>query len=139
MPWPISRTNLPVRSNWNSRDAAVRHGARGADRDRRIAGARVDVDVAPRVGRHAGDFAQVDVVGHRQRARIRIELNRRNRLLRREQAAADGERGRDRENQCSSSCRSPYRAAADDVAGCIFDGLRMIFCARHAEISETNS
>ena len=33
----------------------------------------------------------------------------------------------------------PYRAAADEVAGCIFDGLRMIFCARHAEISETYS
>jgi hypothetical protein len=29
--------------------------------------------------------------------------------------------------------------AADEVAGCIFDGLRMIFCARHAEISDTNS
>jgi len=33
----------------------------------------------------------------------------------------------------------PYRAAADEVAGCVFDGLRMIFCARHAEISDTNS
>ena len=34
------------------------------------------------------DLAEVDVVGHRQRARIRIELNRRHRLPRKQTAAA---------------------------------------------------
>ena len=79
----------------------------------------------------------MDVVGHRQRDRIRVELDRRNRLPERT-AAADGERGRDEKINVRLHV-PPYRAAADDVAGCIFDGLRMIFCARHAEISDTNS
>ena len=32
-----------------------------------------------------------------------------------------------------------YFASADDVVSCIFAGLKMIFCARQAEISDTNS
>ena len=54
--------------------AAVRDGARRAERDRRVAGARVDEDVALGVGRHAGRFAQVDVVGQLQQIGVRVEL-----------------------------------------------------------------
>jgi hypothetical protein len=53
-------------------------------------------------------------------------------------SAADGKRSCDREKKCSLHNGLPYRPA-EDVAGCIFEGLRMIFCARHAEISETKS
>ena len=53
--------------------AAVREHARSA-RDRvGIAGARVDEDVALGIGRHAGRFAQVDVLGQLQQIRSRIE------------------------------------------------------------------
>src|SRR5262245_19655901 len=78
----------------------------------------------------------MNVVGHRQRARVRIELNRRYRLAR-DQRAADHQRCRDGEDQCFFHVAS-YRAA-DDVAGCILDGSRRTFCARQAEISDTKS
>ncbi len=33
----------------------------------------------------------------------------------------------------------PLYRTADDEVGCVFAGLRMIFCARQAEISDTKS
>ena len=117
---------------------AMGNGARPAEGDRGIAGARVHVNIAARARRDAGDLAQVNVVGQRQQVRIRVELNRRDLRLAEEHAAARRQRNHDRQNECAFHVSS-YRAAEPDEAGCIFDGLSMIFCARHAEISDTNS
>ena len=57
--------------------SAMRERARRGHRDRRMAGARVDEDVAARIRRHAADFAEIDVVGQRQRVRRRIEVESR--------------------------------------------------------------
>src|SRR4029077_18016963 len=41
---------------------AVHEWTRRRERHRRVAGAGVDEDVAARIGRHAADFAQIDVI-----------------------------------------------------------------------------
>ena len=58
---------LPVAIELEQPRAAVRERTRRRQRHRRMAGARVDEDVAARIGRHAADFAEIDVVGQRQR------------------------------------------------------------------------
>ena len=55
--------------------AAVREWPRGADRDRRMTRARVDEDVALRIGRHAADFAEIEAGGQLKRVGDRIELD----------------------------------------------------------------
>ncbi len=116
--------------------SAVRHRARGAERDRRIAGARVEEDVALRIGRHAGRFPHVNGVGEPQQIGARLERNLGNRRLG-DDPAAGGERDR-REHRLDGSFHGVllYRALA--VVGAGF-GFKMIFWARQAEISDTNS
>jgi hypothetical protein len=77
--------------------SAVRHGARRAQRDRRIAGACVDVDVALGIGGDAGDFAKVQT--RRQRENLRGgERNLGNLQLRRRRGGCCRER-RDRHDE----------------------------------------
>ena len=72
-----------MRSNWNSREPPCDDRARRAERDGRVAGPRVEEDVALRVGRDAGRFTHVDVVGELQEIRrLRVERNLGNRELR---------------------------------------------------------
>ena len=106
----------------------------------RIAGARVDEDVALRIGRHAGRFAEVDVrpgtsAGSApSRTRISGTANwARQRARRRQHRRADQQ---DSQVTFHDALIPPYRAA-DEVCG--FCGFSMIFCARHAVISETKS
>src|SRR5439155_11995759 len=53
---------------------AVHEWTRRRERHRRVAGAGVDEDVAARIGRHAADFAQIDVVRQCQWIR-RVEVH----------------------------------------------------------------
>ena len=76
--------------------SAVRHGARGAERHRRVAGPGVEEDVALGVGGDAGRFTHVDVVGETSADRRRIERHLGNRDWATDPAA--GARARCREH-----------------------------------------
>src|SRR5438034_1091890 len=58
---------FPVAIELKQPRSAVREGPRRSHRQRRMAGARVDEDLAARIGRDATDLAQIDVVGQHQR------------------------------------------------------------------------
>ena len=119
---------FPVAIELKQPRSAVHERPRRRHRHRRMAGARVDEDVAARIGRDAADLAEIDVVGQRQRRWRRVEVQHRRRVL-------GGERHR-RHDGCGQQCvngalhrRSPARGGRGGV------GCRMYFCTRHDSIS----
>ena len=116
--------------------SAMRDGPRRAQRDGRIAGARVQEDVALGVGRDTRRFAHVNVERELEQRRVGVERDLGNRRLGGERGGRRHRRGT--EETCSSFHGSllAYFARAEL---CTFGALSMIFWARQAEISDTNS
>src|SRR5262245_27391381 len=104
---------------------------RARHRHRRVAGTRVDEDVAARIGRHAADFAEVDVVGKRQRIRRRIEVDRRRVLSSDRGCERNCPAKREREFDQGLHGALPQRPALGRAGV----GCRMYFCTRHDSIS----
>ena len=87
----------------------------------RGAGARVDEDVALRVGRHAGRLAQVDVVGQLQQIGVGVEGNLGNGICADSEAPSASSAGDGDEHVVIAAChrhRSSYRPPR------VFGGLR---------------
>src|SRR5438105_9922315 len=105
----------------------MRERPRSADGDRRMAGARVDENIALGVGRHAGYFTQMDVGWEFQRVGRGIESDLRHRRLGRG-GDPGKESGGQNNLQVMSHEVSSYLADAETFADC---GFKMSFCTRH--------
>ena len=109
--------------------SAVGEQARVSEAYGRIAGSRVDEDLPSGVGRYASDLAEMDIGRHPQWVRHSVERDVRHRRLR---VGSRDPHGHHQEQREAFHCLPP----AVGFGGC---GPRMIFCTRHAVISETNS
>src|SRR4029453_605 len=129
--------------------AAMRQDARAAHRGRRRTGARVDEHVPLRVGGPARPPAEIQLVRELEEVRDRVERDFGNRQLRAAELLlllrGDGVAGgkndqRDKRNlENAFQGPPPYRPADGEVGRAAPCGRRMIFCARHAVISEIHS